>query len=487
MTTLSSTEGWAILAAFGLLSYGLSWASRHGVSRTRREFLLVNRDVGWRRGSLSIAATWIWAPALFVAAQQGYMHGWVGVFWFTVPNVACLLFFGWFAARARRIFPNGYTASDMARQGYSSRVQRLYLGAFAGLAVCSFAVQLLAGGLVVSTLTGIPFLAVTMALTLIALSYSLYNGLNSAIITDYFQMLVLVVVGVGLAAWVALEAGGSTIAAGLNGIGGDYTSLTSGPGAALFWSFGLSTTIGLLSGPFGDQSFWQRAWAARDGEVQRSFTVGALVFAIVPVSMACLGFAAAGAGLSVSNPQLTNLEAVLNWLPFWVVLPFLLYVLAGLVSTLSSVLAAVSSLAGYDLTGEHQSDATAIRNARLSMLALAAVGFGIANLPGIAIVQLFIFYGTLRASTLIPTVAMLLSRRRLSEAGAFYGIVAALAVGVPMSAYGNLNEVVPMIWGASLTVIGLSGLGVALGTLIERRRGEVHPPLVEQERVSVAG
>lgn len=27
-------------------------------------------------------------------------------------------------------------------------------------------------------------------------------------------------------------------------------------------AFGLSTTIDLLSGPFGDQSFWQRAWAA---------------------------------------------------------------------------------------------------------------------------------------------------------------------------------------------------------------------------------
>lgn len=486
MTTLSSTEGWAILAAFGLLSFALSWFSRHGIKRTRNEFLLVNRDVGWRRGSFSIAATWIWAPALFVAAQQGYQHGWVGVFWFTVPNVACLLIFGWFAARARRIFPNGFTASDMARQGYSNRVQRMYLLAFTGLAVCSFAVQLLAGGLVVSTLTGIPFLPITLALTAIALSYSLYNGLNSAIVTDYFQMSVLVIVGVGLAGWVILEAGGSTITAGMNGVGGDFTSLTSGPGAALFWSFGLSTTVGLLSGPFGDQSFWQRAWAARDGEVQKSFTVGAFVFALVPISMACLGFAAAGAGLQVSDPQLTNLTAILNWLPAWVVLPFLLYVLAGLISTLSSVLAAVSSLAGYDLTGQHATDARSIRNSRLSMFALALLGLGIANVPGIAIVQLFIFYGTLRASTLIPTVAMLLTRRRLSEAGSFWGIVAALVVGVPMSAYGNLNTIVPMIWGSSLMVIGLSGAGVLIGTLIERRRGVEHGPLVE-ERVGVAG
>lgn len=328
------------------------------------------------------------------------------------------------------MFPQGWTASDMARQGYSTRVQKLYLVAFVGLAVCSFAVQLLAGGLVVSALTGIPFVPVTLVLTLIALSYSIYTGLNSAIVTDYFQMIVLIVVGVGLAVWVALEAGGSTLINGLEGVAHDHSSLFSGEGAALFWSFGLSTSIGLLSGPFGDQSFWQRAWAVRDGGVKRAFNYGALLFAIIPLSMSLLGFAAAGVGLDVQNPQLTNLEAVLHWLPTWVVVPFLLYVLSGLISTLSSVLSATSSLAGYDLSNKGATDARAVRNARISMVALAVVGLLIANVPGIAIIQLFIFYGTLRASTLAPTVVMLLTKRRLSERGAFYGILLSLSSSV---------------------------------------------------------
>lgn len=477
MTILTSIEGWLLLAAFGLISFALAWTSRRGEAKSKTEFLLVDRTVGWRRGSLSIAATWIWAPALFIAAQQGYEHGWVGVFWFTVPNVACLILFGWFAQRARVIFPNGYTASDTARQGYSNRVQRMYLIALTGLAVCAFAVQLLAGGLVLSTLTGIPFMVITVALTLIALSYSLHHGLNSSIITDYVQMWVLVLVGVGLAVWVAVEAGAGTILDGMHGVGGDYTSLTSGPGAALFWSFGLSTSIGLLSGPFGDQSFWQRTWAAKDGQVFRSFAVGAAAFSIIPLSMALLGFAAAGAGLTISNPQLTNLESVLNWLPAWVVYPFLLYVFAGLISTLSSVLNAVASLSGHDLTAL---PTDAIRNARRGMIALSILGLGIANVPGLMIVQLFIFYGTLRASTLLPTVLMLASRRRLSEAGAFYGIITALIVGLPLSAYGNLNMVVPLIWGSSVAVIVLSGGGVIVGTLIERVRGVQHDEIVEE-------
>lgn len=66
--TLTPATGWVLIAAFGVLSIALSAMSRRKVALTRKEFLLVNRDVSVKRGAFSIAATWIWAPALFVAA-----------------------------------------------------------------------------------------------------------------------------------------------------------------------------------------------------------------------------------------------------------------------------------------------------------------------------------------------------------------------------------------------------------------------------------
>lgn len=269
------------------------------------------------------------------------------------------------------------------------------------------------------------------------------------------------------APWVAVKAGLGNVAAGLAGVEGNMTSLITGPGAGVFWSFGLATSIGLLSGPFGDQSFWQRAWAIREGEVKRAFVVGAGIFAIVPLTMSVLGFAAAGSGLVVNNPQLTNLEAILHWLPGWVVVPFLFFILSGLTSTLDSNLCSVASLAGHDLTDAPDK---VVRNARWAMVALAVAATLLANLPGLAIVQLFVFYGTLRASTLLPTVLMLSWRKAIHEAGVFWGVVAALAVGVPLAAYGNLlGGGVPFIVGGALATLALSG-GVTVAVSLTKQR-----------------
>jgi len=482
----SMATGWLLIALYAAVVVALTVGVTR-VARTKASFLVADRKVGWRPAALSIAATWIWAPALFVAAEKAYLEGWVGVFWFTVPNIATLVIFAWFADRVRRRMPDGFTFAGYVRDRLSRRSHAAYLVAFVTLATFSFSVQLLAGGLIVSTLTGIPFAQVSVALAAIAVAYSLFSGLKASIVTDYLQMALIATVGLIAAPWIVLQAGGlSTIQAGLGGASGEYTSLFSGPGGAVFFSFGLATTIGLLSGPFGDQTFWQRSFAVRKGQVRKAFYAGAVLFGIVPVTMSMLGFAAAGSGLDVAatvgTTQLTNLAAVLAWLPLWTVVPFTFFLLSGLVSTLDSNLAAISSLAGHDLVNRRREnqvvretlaildgetvpagaaagkgDELPVSVARWSMVALAVVATAIANVPGITIVALFVFYGILRASTLMPTVLLLSWRRHVAEPGVFWGIVSALAVGLPVFAYGNFTGQPPFIVAGSLLVIALSG------------------------------
>ena len=50
----------------------------------------------------------------------------------------------------------------------------------------------------------------------------------------------------------------------------------------MFLGFGLPTAIGLISGPFGDQSFWQRVFSIKERYIGRAFLIGALVFGVVP-------------------------------------------------------------------------------------------------------------------------------------------------------------------------------------------------------------
>lgn len=416
----------------------------------KENFLVANRNIGLWTAGLSIAATWIWAPALFVAAQQAYVNGFWGLFWFTVPNILALVFFGRFALRLRERIPNGYTLSGYMRQRYSRRVQGAYHVQLVIQDVASFAVQLVAGGAIIAGITGWSYLWIILGMTVTVLLYSLTGGLKASIITDHIQMIIIAVVMVSISVWIFIEAGGfSAVVAGLQG--------TANPNPWLFvLSFGIPTTIALLSGPFGFSAFWQRGLAQKNpADIKRAYNVGAAVFALIPLSLGVIGLSAAGAGLEVENLQLTNLTAVQEWLPTWVVIPFTIAILMGLMSTLDSSLSATSTVWGSDW-GKHYSH----NRARLGMLAVAIVAVGIALIPGITILYLLFFYGTSRAATMMPTI-FTLSKDRISagitEKGMFYGVVAGLIFGAPVMIYGQATQQ----WGisliGSLCAVGLSG------------------------------
>ena len=72
----------------------------------------------------------------------------------------------------------------------------------------------------------------------------------------------------------------------------------------------------------------------------------------------------------------------------------------------------------------------------------ALLAICIANIPNMKILYMFLFYATMRSSTLLPTVTMILKQKNLSESGLFYGIIASLCIGLPIFAYGNFNSCV---------------------------------------------
>ncbi|WP_283682701.1 hypothetical protein [Parablautia sp. Marseille-Q6255] len=191
--------------------------------------------------------------------------------------------------------------------------------------------------------------------------------------------------------------------------------------------------------------------------------MGAMLFAVVPLSMGIIGFMGAGVEYQAQNLGIINFELIRHFFPSWAVLPFLFMIISGLLSTVDSNLCAVSSLT-TDIAGGKD-----IRKIRAAMGALLMAGILIANIPGITVTHLFLFYGTLRASTLLPTV-LTLKGIGLNSKGIIAGVITSLAVGLPVFAYGSvLNSGLCKTLGSLLTVL-LSGI-VAL---ILARREAVH-------------
>lgn len=451
-----------VLLAYTLMMFGAT------VLMTKKEdnvekFCVGDRNAGWIISALSISATWIWAPALFTSTENAYTRGFAGLFWFLVPNVLCLILFIPYAKKIREEMPEGITLSGYMYEKYQSKaVKNIYLFQLGALSALSTGVQLLAGSKILSMLTGIPFAAMTIIMAVIAFSYSQFSGIRASILTDAVQMVFMLAASIGFAAFGVKNGGGlETLVTGLGGIAGDAGSLFSKRGWEIFLGFGLPTTIGLISGPFGDQCFWQRAFCVRRDRISRAFFTGALLFGIVPLSMGMLGFIGSGMGYAAVDTGIINFEMISILFPAWAAIPFLFMIVSGLLSTIDSNLCAVSSLT-TDIFKEKTLGKT-----KLSMILLLAVGIAVANIPGLTVTHLFLMYGTLRAATLLPTI-FTLKGIELKPWGIVAGIISALIIGLPVFGYGNIQGFAVYKTAGSLLTVILSG---AVALTASRKRG----------------
>lgn len=468
MQILTQLDGWLLIAMFFVVMSTIVVCLRKR-RQTKAEFLAAGHSAPWLLTAFSMAATWVWAPSMFTAAEKAYTQGFAGMFWFVVPNILTMILFAFFANKMRKLRPDGWTFSDYIREKYSKRAHNMFLVESFGLQICSLAVQLLAGATIFHKITGLPFFTTTLVLAIVPLLYSLTNGIRGSVTTDFAKMgFIALVLLLGLPIMTA-NVGFDTLVSGLGGITGDYSHLFDKTGIAVMLAFGLPTTIGLLSGTFGDQMFWQRVFCVKQDKVKRTMISAAFIFGIVPTSLACFGLFAAGAGLDIADTQLVNVGAVIAFCPRWFLYLFFLMILAGLISTVDSIFCAVSSVAGHDVVmrltdGKTNGESvtingktfTSIQIARMVMVVVCVLAILVANIPGLTITYLFLFYGTLRSSVMLPTI-FAINGKRMTERGIYYGIMASIVVGLPIFAIGNLNGNVAMIVTGSLLTIGLSG------------------------------
>lgn len=486
MNVLTQGQGYLLIVIFGvilviltvILSRDRSW------KHTSVGFLLAGRKVNWQIGAPSIAASWIWAPALFVSVQKAYQFGLPGIFWFTAPNILALVIFAFLAPKIREMFPGGYTFPHWIRYRLGAgRIHTIFLIPFIWYQVMAITVQIFVGGMMLNFLTGIPLITVMQLLLAIALAYSLISGLRASIITDFIQMTFIILGGIIILPWVVSAAGPGAISGGLGGIAGNTNIFD--PKVA--FSFGIVTSIGLIAGALSDQQYWQRSFAIKRKHLLPSFILGGILFGIVPIALSILGFIAANPEMNIIMPAGTGLPmigiaTVVKLLPTWASIFFVIMLLSGLTSTLDSGLCAAASLYSIDIgklseeerlvlkkegLGEKLEEEEMKTKEKLDQKALpraraAMFGIAIAGLLVALIVQRYfaldrlwwIFNGV--ASCFVVPIVLSLYYDRLSEKGAFYGILGAL-VGMVGFVYGNWvqNDIITVFSAVFMIVISL--------------------------------
>lgn len=469
------STGFYILLVYGLFAFAMTYWFSKGYNDNKTSFLVARRELGTFQGSLSIAAAWLWAPGLFISTQQAYLNGLVGLFWFCLGNFLTLIAFAYFAKLIRNREPNGFTFSGYLRNRMSPRVQWLFVAEMMILAVCAFAINLIAGSTTVATLTGINYTLATVLMASIAILYSFRSGLKATVVTEVIKILVVWTGVIILVPWAISAAGGwEVVVAGLGGVTGQGMEIFGTPFAwGVFTGFGAAAFLGHMGGPWGDNSFYQRAFSIKEKSIIPSFVFASFVFIVVPVMMGLLGFVAAGVGLEIPNNLVGNTNAIVigTFLPAWAAILFAFMIFAGLVSILDSQFSSVANMTGHDIYNKFKADSTddgAIRYARYGMIVLVITALIVANLPGMNMMYLFLFFAILRAAVWLPSMIALLRPNWVTEAGMFWGILLAAIPGEALYVYGRLFD-----GGSTITFIGtlIAIFGAPILTLLFSKKG----------------
>ena len=459
---MSSGVGLSVLAVYGIIAFAMTYYFSRGYNDNKVSFLVARRELGTFQGSLSVAAAWLWAPGLFISAQQAYVNGFYGLFWFCLGNFLTLGAFAYFAKKIREEKPDGFTFSGYLKERFSGRVQSVFVVEMMILAVCAFAINLLAGSKTVETLTGLNYNVVTFLMAGIALMYSFRTGLKATVITEILKIVVVWTGVIILVPWVVMNAGGwETVTAGLSGMK-DPTMWS------IFLGFGAAAFLGHMGGPWGDNSFYQRAFAIKKESIIKSFVIASFIFIVIPISMGLLGFVGAGAGLQIDNVGTTNAFVIAHYLPAFAGIIFMFIVFSGLIAILDSQFASVANMTGHDIYNKFKTangNITEIHWARYGMIALAIAGLIVANIPGMQLLYLFLFFAVLRASVWLPSMISLLKPDWITERGMFWGILIAATVGEVLFVLGKLGYTDTAFLGTMIAVFGSPTLALGISKL----------------------
>lgn len=445
MTFFTPLEGTLLFAAYGIIMYALTYFFTRYVTTSKESYLLANRDVSPVIGAISISSAWIWAGAIFLSSEIAYKWGWPGLFYFTIMNVLTLFLFAPFAQKIRNLAPMGFTWSSYLKERYGSKVQGVYLTLLVMFVFAVLTFNIFAAAKLVQTLTGISFLTASIVLTTLALLFNFRKGLKATMVTETFKLVCVATAAIlTVVSLFFVTDGWTTLAAGVNGISGKYTTLWGTPEAwTLFISYGLIAVISHFANPWADNSFHQRAFAVPQDKVFKTFTLATVIFAGIPLLIGSIGFFAAGAGIKVEGASISmvNVIAITQLLPQWLVLLFVFAAFAAMVSIADSQLTSLSSLIGHDIHQKIGGNTDPVKFSKIAMLLAGPIVVGLVNIPGFTLLYLALIIGMVRIATLFPSLLALNAERHVTSAGLFWGMILGIVVGIPVYAYGSYFKI----------------------------------------------
>jgi len=465
----------------GTIAIGL-WAAKR--VRTAADFAIAGRHLPMMMIVTTTFATWFGSETVLGIPAKFVQGGLGSVVEDPFGAGTCLILVGlFFAAKLYRM--TLLTISDYYRERYGRGVE----------VVCSLIIilsylgwvsaQVTALGLVFNLLSG-GAITIPMGMvlgTVSILAYTLFGGMWSVAVTDFIQMIILVLGLSIIAVFAADQAGGADKVISL-AVSRDLFRFWPEPTAAQILAF-IAAAITMMFGSIPQQDVFQRVMSAKDLKAAtRGPVIGGvcyILFAAVPmflVTSALIIMPEQAASLIQDDPQKVLPTLVMEHMPFVMQVLFFGALLSALKSTASATLLAPSVTFVENIWRQffpRRSDRQQLWAMRIAVLVFSACvcAYAIA-LQGTPIYEMVsAAYQITLVGAFVPLVAGLYWPRASTQ-GAVFSIVLGLLAWLLFMAT-DAGELVP----AQLAGLIMAAVGMAVGSLgpqslIRNRHGSHH-------------
>jgi Na+/proline symporter len=484
---LSPAVGISLMIALGLFLLLLSYAIRRVLVSNTKDFIIANRKVGFGFGVGSVIAVWTWAMAVMMSSAMTFKWGLSGLFWFVVPNGFAVIAMIPFARLLRRNMPQGYTISEYVNHRF--RQSKLASGVITVTMVFGIILEILINlkgtSVVISTIFGVDWKAAAIIGIVCVLTYSYFGGLWTSVMTGTLNTLMVTVPAaiVVAAVYDHVPGGAPAVYAAAAAADPRNLSILRADAAA---GFGITLAFGLLAATVADQTFWQKVWAIQGRQVTRTFFWAGALFYPIPICLGMLGLVGIAYGLTPDGVG-GDIAAVGPYvvshvgLPLFLVILYVLAILAACYSTIDGASAALSSIVAIDVVRRYWpgiSERRLFAITKTSILLGGAVALGIV-LSGVDFTTLVLTTYALKTSVLLPLILAILWPRT-NTIGFVGGIALALLIGMPI--YEIFGDLV-----GTLAIVGIGGATTIIaGALGSERFQMVSLRAVSDEVVAVS-
>ena len=397
----------------------------------------------------------------------------------------CLVLVGLFFAY-RLYQKNLITLGDYYRQRFGRTVEVVCSGIIIFSYLGWVAAQITALGLVFNLITqgAMPVTGGMVLGTLIVLLYTLYGGMWSVAMTDFVQMIVIVL-GLTLIAWFAADlAGGAGKVVEFAAREGKFRFFPV-DGGLKEWTFFFAAAITMMLGSIPQQDVFQRVMSSDSARTARiGPVIGGLLyllFAFVPmfvVTAAVVVMPETAQELLKDDPQKVLPTLVMERMPLALQIAFFGALLSAIMSTASATLLAPSTTFVENMLRNLRpgmSDAATLKAMRVSVVVFTAIVLVYAiTMQGTSIYEMVSgAYQVPLVGAFVPLVFGLYWARATTQ-GALCAVVLGLSVWLLFIATPALAEAFPQQLAGVLAAL----IGMVAGSLLPQwtlnRKGHAH-------------